>query len=630
MRKLKIFISICLLSSTLPTSVLASYTLDQGDKGIDIQDVVKAISQGANAITGNNTFVPSDIQNLLSQIQPDNQKAVLGTITGYVTDETGAAVSDAQIKLLGTDLSMLTDASGHFQFYDVPTTFQMTVEVTKEGYDPTVSGVFNILSGDTRNLSNLILRKIPSYGSVSGYVYGPDNLGLASAIVTVDSLSTPLTVLTDINGLFNLSEVPTGNQSLTVTKDTYSPISQAFNVTKGNLTTIPTIHLAKADSPQLTGSIRGVVKSATNQNLSEAFVSVTGTTYSTSTDNNGSFTLTNLPLGITALHVIKEGFQPIDIQGITVSENVYDTGTIRLSPIVIKGIVKGTVIDEDGHLVVGATATLDGVSATTNASGEFTFNDVTARNGAALVVTKATYKTVAVPAFDIATGQIKDLGSVTLKKSKGSISGKVTSVYGGVLAAIHITILETNAVFETDANGDFTINNLPIGSYTLQFSSDDYVSDVRTVTVSQNEVSSVPASLTPVKGIVKGTVIDEDGHFVVGATATLDGVSATTNASGEFTFNDVTARNGAALVVTKATYETVAVPAFDIATGQIKDLGSVTLKKSKGSISGSVTLPFGGNIASALITLTGTNHTVEIDEDGHFVISDLPVGDYTL
>jgi hypothetical protein len=713
MRKLKIFISICLLSSTLPTSVLASYKLDQGTNGVDIEDIVKAIQdpQAMRTITGKNIFDQADIRNLLRQIQSSNQEASLGTITGFVTDENGAAVSEAEIKLEGTSLQMQTDESGYFQFNNVPITYQTKVEVTKEGYAAASSEVFNILSGDTRNLSNLILRKIPTYGSVSGYVYGPDQHALALATVTVDNLLTPLTVYSDASGYFFFSHVPTGNQSLTVTMDTYTPITQAFNVTKDNLTTLSTIHLAKVASPQLTGSIQGVVKSPNGQPLGDALVSVTGTTYSIPTDSNGSFTLSNIPVGIAELYIIKEGFQPIHIPGITVSEIVYDTGTIRLSPTVIlkgsisgkvtsvyggnlpaiqitvletnavfetdasgdftinnlpvgdytlqfsspdyvgdvrtvtvshnevssvpviltpvKGIVKGTVIDEDGHFVVGANVSLDGVSATTSTSGEFTFNDVTARSGAALIITKATYETVTVPNFDLAKGQIKDLGNVTLKKAKGSISGKVTSVYGGNLQAIHITVLETNAMFETDASGDFTIN-LPVGSYTLQFSSDDYVVDIRTVTVSHNEVSSVLVSLTPVKGIVKGTVIDEDGHFVVGANVSLDGVSATTNTSGEFTFNDVTERSGAALIVTKATYETVTVPSFDLAKGQFKDLGNVNIKKAKGSISGNVTSVYGGNLPAIHITVLETNAMFETDASGDFTINNLPVGSYTL
>jgi hypothetical protein len=713
MRKLKIFISICLLSSTLPTSVLASYKLDQGTNGVDIEDIVKAIQdpQAMRTITGKNIFDQADIRNLLRQIQSSNQEASLGTITGFVTDENGAAVSEAEIKLEGTSLQMQTDESGYFQFNNVPITYQTKVEVTKEGYAAASSEVFNILSGDTRNLSNLILRKIPTYGSVSGYVYGPDQHALALATVTVDNLLTPLTVYSDASGYFFFSHVPTGNQSLTVTMDTYTPITQAFNVTKDNLTTLSTIHLAKVASPQLTGSIQGVVKSPNGQPLGDALVSVTGTTYSIPTDSNGSFTLSNIPVGIAELYIIKEGFQPIHIPGITVSEIVYDTGTIRLSPTVIlkgsisgkvtsvyggnlpaiqitvletnavfetdasgdftinnlpvgdytlqfsspdyvgdvrtvtvshnevssvpviltpvKGIVKGTVIDEDGHFVVGANVSLDGVSATTSTSGEFTFNDVTARSGAALIITKATYETVTVPTFDLAKGQIKDLGNVTLKKAKGSISGKVTSVYGGNLQAIHITVLETNAMFETDASGDFTIN-LPVGSYTLQFSSDDYVVDIRTVTVSHNEVSSVLVSLTPVKGIVKGTVIDEDGHFVVGANVSLDGVSATTNTSGEFTFNDVTERSGAALIVTKATYETVTVPSFDLAKGQFKDLGNVNIKKAKGSISGNVTSVYGGNLPAIHITVLETNAMFETDASGDFTINNLPVGSYTL
>ncbi|MGO4497694.1 carboxypeptidase regulatory-like domain-containing protein [Paenibacillus sp. 2RAB27] len=459
MKKLKIFLSICLLSSTLPTSVLASYTLDQDANGVDIADVVKAIQdpQAMRTITGKNIFDQADIRNLLRQIQSSNQEASLGTITGFVTDETGAAVNKAEIKIEGTSLQMQTNELGYFQFNDVPITYQTKVEVTKEGYATASSELFNIWSGDTRNLSNLILRKIPTYGSVSGYVYGPDQHALASALVSVDDLTTPKTVLTNSSGYFFLSEVPTGNQSLTVTKDTYTSITQAFNVTKDNLTTIPTLQLAKVVSPQLTGSIRGVVTSSNNQPLSEALVSVTGTTYSIPTDNNGSFTLSNIPVGIAELHILKEGFQPLHIPGITVSEIVYDTGTIRLSPAVVL---------------------------------------------------------------------------------KGSISGKVTSTTGSNLASVQIRVKGTEITEYTDVSGNFTINNLPVGSHKLQISAENYIGQDISVNVLQAGTPPVSVSLTHQTANVQGYARSTTGEIIAYTQATIPGTSysAYVNESGQFTF----------------------------------------------------------------------------------------------
>lgn len=457
MRKLKIFISICLLSSTLPTSVLASYKLDQDNKGVDIEDVVKAIQdpQAMRTITGESTFDQADVRNLLGQVAPLNYQIPLGKIYGFVTDETGAAVIEAEISLDGKITK--TDTSGYFNFANIPVTYQTSVSIHKSGYTDVVSDVFNILTGDTRNLGTLILSKTPIYGSVSGYVYGPDQHALASALVSVDNLNTPMTVYSNASGYFFLSHVPTGNQSLTVTMDTYTPITQAFNITNDNLTTLSTIYLARAVSPQLTGSIRGVVTSDDNQPLGDALVSVTGTTYPTPTDNNGSFTLTNLPLGVTELHIVKEGFQPIHIPGITVSENVYDAGTIRLSPTVVL---------------------------------------------------------------------------------KGSISGKVTSTTGSNLASVQIRVKGTETTVSTDASGNFTISDLPVGNYTLQVSAENYIGQDISVTVLQAGTPPASVSLTHQTANVQGYARSTTGEIISYTQATIPGTSYTAyvNESGQFTF----------------------------------------------------------------------------------------------
>lgn len=332
MRKLKVFISVCLLTTSLPTSVLASYTLDQNNNGIvDIQDIAQTVqnNQNANAITGKNAFNKEDIQNLLSQIKPLNQQSLKGTVTGIVYDEAGIAVAGADVTLDGTTTIVHTDYSGKFEFNNVPVTFQTIVHVKMANYVDVNSDVFNILAGDTRNLGTMILRK--TYGSVSGYVYGPDQQVLNAALVTIDGSTPPLSTLTDLTGYFTLSQVPTGTRNLTVTMDTYVSTSQSILIETNSLTTLAPIQLQKATSPQVTGSIHGQVMSANNP-LSDASVRATGTSFATNTDMNGFFTLTDLPLGITELDIMRQDYQPIHISGITVSASVYELGPIWLSP----------------------------------------------------------------------------------------------------------------------------------------------------------------------------------------------------------------------------------------------------------------------------------------------------------
>lgn len=640
MRKLKIFISICLLSSTLPTSALASYTLDQDNNGVDIQDVLNTIQneQAMRTITGKNIFEQADIRNLLRQIQPSNHQAILGTVAGFVTDETGAAFSGAEITLVGTGLVIETNTSGQFQFNDVPITYQTKVQVNKEGYDLIASEVFNIQTGDIRNLPNMVLRKTPAYGSVSGYVYGPDNVALASAFVTIDNPTTHLTGYTSSTGFFIFSQVPTGDHSLTVTKDTYTPYTTvSFNVTKDNPTTIPTIHLAKAGTPQLTGSIQGIVTSDNNQPLGDALVSVTGTTYSNTTDNNGSFTLSNVPAGIVQLQIVKEGYQPRTISGINVSEHVYDAGTIKLSP--VKGIVKGMVIDEDGHSISGALASLDGVSATTNESGEFTFSDVTPRSGATLIVTRDTYETATVPTFDLTPGQTKELGNVVLKKVKVSISGNITSTTGSSLASAQIHVKGTETTVYTDTSGNFTIHNLPVGNHTLQISAENYVGQVISVNVLQTGNPPVSVGLARQTANVQGYARSTTGEFITYTQATIPGTSYTAyvNENGQFTFYNLPVGYTIQEIAIADYQPKLPLTAITV-TPNLNSIGTLEFQPM-GTITGVVRASDAANNNPVLSNVTVTLQeiggsfvqTVQSDAEGAFSFTNIPVNaNYTL
>ncbi len=399
-----------MLSTTLPSSVLAGYTLDRDNNGVDIQDVVRALqdSQAAVAITGKSTFDKADVQNLLSQIQPISQRSVKGTITGYVLDETGETVPGAEVVLVDLGLTVLTDASGKFEFNNVPAMYQAKVRVHKADYTDVYSEAFNILPGNSLVLDNLFLTSIPSLGSVAGYVFTADQQPLESALVTLNGPAGTRNARSDTRGYFYLDAVPTGNWNVTVTKDTYIRDELTLTVTANSLVTMPPVYLEKAVNTQPTGSIVGVVKSDVDQPLQGAQVSVTGTTYQAFTDATGTFMLTQIPYGAADLDIAMAGYQTAHISGVPVTADVYNTGTTRL---ISQGVI-GVVRDSEGGAALSNVSihleATDGSYAktiTSDADGKFSYTQVPPNKAYTISVTYAGYLLYPMQPFMVNQGQ---------------------------------------------------------------------------------------------------------------------------------------------------------------------------------------------------------------------------------
>ncbi|WNR44347.1 carboxypeptidase regulatory-like domain-containing protein [Paenibacillus roseipurpureus] len=549
MRRLKVFVSVCLLATTLPTSAFASYKLDQDNQGVDIVDVAKALqdSQAMQTITGKSTYEKSDVQQLLRQVAPLRFQPVLGKVTGFVTDENGKAISSASITLDGLT-TILTNVNGQFEFNNVPVAYQTSVHIHKDGYTDVNSDLFNILTGSTRDLGTMILRKIPTYGSVSGYVYGPDQVGLTAATVSVEGLTPALSVLTDSTGFFTLSNVPTGDRVLTVTKDTYVGSYQSFSVTANNVTTLQPIHLEKVTVPPVLSSITGLIKSDDNQPLIDARVSVTGTTYAAMTDANGLFTISNMPVGVTDLDITKQGYTPIHLSGITVTESVYDIGTIQLATVV---------------------------------------------------------------------------------SPKGSISGLVALSHGGGPVSLHIQ--GTDITVQAAATGNFAIQNLPVGNYTLQITADNYMEQNIPVTVTPNGNASVNVSLQRILVNVDGIAMTAAGPVPQGTRVTLQDTNyeARTDVDGKFTFLDLPAGSTIQAIAIENYQLLGTFTSFTVTANVVNSIGEVHFRLTPpvtSSITGLIKSDNNHPLIDARVSVTGTTFGAMTDANGLFTISNVPVG----
>lgn len=129
------------------------------------------------------------------------------------------------------------------------------------------------------------------------------------------------------------------------------------------------------------GSISGTVKDASNNPIGGATVETSPATSSATTDSSGTFTISNVPIGVYSVTATKSGYVVYTLTGV----GAVAGGTMRVSLVMTAesssgpGIITGTVTDPKGATIAGATVSVEGQSASalTNSSGQFSISNVT-------------------------------------------------------------------------------------------------------------------------------------------------------------------------------------------------------------------------------------------------------------
>jgi RHS repeat-associated protein len=345
------------------------------------------------------------------------------------------------------------------------------------------------------------------------------------------------------------------------------------------------------------GTIHGtVVSSVDGTPLAGATVRVTGTGNATATDAAGAFSLT-APAGIYTLTAGKPGYLAAPSFPFTLPAGTDVTvAALRLAP--APGRITGTVLSSlDGGPLAGATVSVTetGDATVTDAAGRLSLAEPAGTYSLAL--SAAGYGGQSVPAFLLAAGSTKDVGTITLIASPAILSGRVVdSSSGAGLAGATVTATATgSAAAARAAAASFSVVTDGTGAFSLQVPAGAYF-----VTISKTGYGprttaplSLGAGVTQALGdlaldglaSIHGRVVRAaDSSPVAGATVTVTGTlnTTTTDAAGAFT---LTQPAGAwSLTVDAPGLVSLTTAPFVVTPGASSDAGTLRLSAAALSI----------------------------------------------
>jgi hypothetical protein len=305
--------------------------------------------------------------------------------------------------------------------------------------------------------------------SISGIMDGDVRQGVTITLSGADSSSTT----TDTGGNYSFEGRSDGSYTVTPTLagHTFTPTSQTVMVEGANASAIDftsTINTGPLSS--ISGTVimlnGGAVLSGVTMTLSG---SNSGTVL---TDVNGNYTFSGLATGSYIVTPVRSGyiFSPSSSAQTLDGENIPGvnfTATANSTPTYT---IAGT-ITSSGTGLAGVTMTLSGTNGiaktTTDAGGRYAFTGLT--GSYTIEPSKSDY--IFIPESSSKTIKGADINGVNFEATPQtfSISGKV----GGIVSAgVNMTLSDsasgnTITTTSTDANGDYSFQNLSNGSYTI-------------------------------------------------------------------------------------------------------------------------------------------------------------------
>lgn len=502
------------------------------------------------------------------------------TVSGVVTDsETEGAIEGAVVQLrttgggpgqaIGTDT---TDATGAFLFEEVEAG-NYSVLASMDGY-VTATVQDSVEEGEEESVVSVVLSPVVMT-TVSGTV--TDEAGgsaLEGAVVQFRTSGGRGQVIgrdtTGADGVFSFSEVESGTYSLLVTLDGYMDQTETVEVATADpvmvdvVLSVPVFTMVSGSVTDETGgsALEGaVVQLRTSGGRGQ----VIGTD---TTGADGTFSFLDVETGTYSLQVAMSGYESQTATVEVASEDPVTTD-VMLTPITV-GSITGTVTaeSEEGDALEGVTVILrtsggGGTAidtATTDANGVYTFEEVTSGSGYTIAGSLEGYnsgtvnlrsKGASVDTVDLVLEAIviKDVTVIVLSAADSSAIEGAAVIITASSGMTGISLLTSGT---SDASGALVAADVEEGTYTISATADGFTGRSGQLRLSATSNDTVTLYLEPAEGgtkTVTGTVTDSTDESVLGGvtvTLRIGGgggnavvLAATTDEDGTFTITGI-------------------------------------------------------------------------------------------
>ncbi|MFC7370130.1 carboxypeptidase regulatory-like domain-containing protein [Fictibacillus iocasae] len=567
-----------------------------------------------------------------------------GTLTGTVTDTGGVPISGASVLVTNNSGVLvgrgLTDNNGSYTITNLLAGSYIAI-ATADNYQAAQNGVVINEGALTTSNFQLAPNPISITGTVTNTQTGTPISG-ANVQVRINDANgnTIATTLTDSNGVYLVNNLAPGVYTIVISANDFQTNFATVNIPPGGQ------GIANIGLTPNPGRIQGLIFNATNnQPIPGAIVNITDINSTliatTVTDSVGNFTVDGLPPGSYTLGAIAENFQN-NFTGVIVFAGATTPRSLGLQP--NPGSIQGTITPGVSGTVV-ELFTADNLfvdSVVTDETGNYIFNNL-APGSYNVVASAANFSTERAGAF-VQSNQVTTV-NLTLQPNPASVSGTVTDLNGVPIGNATIRVLDSNEVIigtaGTDVNGNYIVEGLPPGSFTVIVTAPDFSSSFTGIAVSPGEnLTNINFNLTPDSGSIAGQITNSTtGSPIVGATIvvrTTTGVFVASLPSGPFgnyvieglapgSYNLTVSQDNFATQVIGATVQS-----------NTQTAANVALVPSVGRISGTVTTNAGTPITGSNIQVKLYNdqdvliQTLLAEPDGTFVFTDLAPGNYTV
>jgi hypothetical protein len=607
------------------TVTAAGISATTGDDGAYTLNEVPAGQQTLSASADGFTPTQLSVNVISGQVLTQNISLLplRGTVSGYVINAiNNQPIAGATVTVKGTNISATSGSDGSYVLSNVPVGSQ-TVTAPASGFEASQATV-SVVADQTVTQDFFLT---PTVGTITGTVRNATtNQPIAGATVT----GAGVTAITGGNGAYTLNNVPAGAQTLSASADGFNPASAGVTVIAGQ-----TVSQDFALTPQ-TGTVTGVVRDEALDPIAGATVTLAGVNATTGSD--GAYVFNNVALGAQTVTASATNFR-VASATVTVIANQTTTQDFTLSR--LTGKIQGRITNATTGQPI-ANADIDLLPfpltfATSDASGNYTMTDVPTGQQVILATAQGFYAKLVV--VNVAADQTSTQ-DFALTPQVGTVTGIVFDNFSQPVVGATLAVAGTSLAAVTDAEGRYTLSNVPVGTQTLNVSATGLRSTQATVNVVNNETVYKDIYLQTPTGTVRGTVRSATNNQPIAGASILVGIpfgavyySDFTDAIGNYTLNDIPA--GSLTIYAGADGFTASQVTTTVVANQTTTQDFALTPENTGATTGTITgiVKNAANnqpVSGTAITVTGTNLSTTSGGDGSYTLINVPVGAQTL